>query len=311
MDLLMLTTFSAVARLGSVSAAALELHTVQSNVTARIKQLESSLGTALFERHSRGVTITTAGERLLCYADRVRALLADAQAAVQDDGSVRGTLRIGSMETTAAVRLPALLNGYHKAHPAVHLEVRTGTTAELVEQLLARQHDVALVAGPIDHPDLIVEPAFGEELVLVLGRNAPGIREQLAAGGLTVIVFRVGCSYRHRLETYFSAQGWPSFQRLEFGTIDGMLGCVAAGIGVTVTPRSVVERCSFRDDLRVESLAPAPLLVDTLLIRRADAYPSAPLRRFIAAFADEAERGNSAARACPQPGVQETEPALG
>jgi DNA-binding transcriptional LysR family regulator len=297
MDLLMLNTFSTVARLGSVSAAALEMHTVQSNVTARIKQLEADVGASLFERHSRGVTITTAGERLLVYADRVRALLVDAQAAVQDDGSVRGTLRIGSMETTAAVRLPGLLNTYHKAHPAVQLEVRTGTTAELIEQLLARQHDIALVAGPIDHPDLIAEPAFHEELVLVLGRDAPGIREQLSSGALTVVVFRQGCSYRHRLETYFAAQGWPGFRRLEFGTLEGMLGCVAAGVGVTVIPRSVVERCGYKDELRIESLFPGPLMVETLLLRRADAYPSAPVRQFLASFPGAIDADGDAADA--------------
>lgn len=100
MDLLTLNTFSAVARHGSVSGAASELHTVQSNVTMRLKQLESDLAVPLFIRHSRGVTLTSAGITLLGYAQRVSSLVTEAEAATRDDGTVRGTLRIGSMEST-------------------------------------------------------------------------------------------------------------------------------------------------------------------------------------------------------------------
>src|ERR1700748_1717744 len=69
-----LLTFSAVARSGGITRAAEELNTVQSNVTQRIKALEAEIGTALFERHSRGMTLTGAGRRLLPYAQRMAAL---------------------------------------------------------------------------------------------------------------------------------------------------------------------------------------------------------------------------------------------
>src|SRR5688572_24281196 len=76
MDTTALATFLAVARHGSVTAAALELHTVQSNVTARLKLLETDLDATLFLRHSRGVTLTVAGQRLVTYAQRFTALAA-------------------------------------------------------------------------------------------------------------------------------------------------------------------------------------------------------------------------------------------
>ncbi|MGH7111833.1 MAG: LysR family transcriptional regulator, partial [Stellaceae bacterium] len=77
MDAADLRVFEAVARLGGMSRAAGELHTVQSNVTARIRLLETELGTPLFARHSRGVVLTAAGRRLLPYAGRVARLLAE------------------------------------------------------------------------------------------------------------------------------------------------------------------------------------------------------------------------------------------
>ena len=84
MDAADLRVFQSVASTGSMSKAALELNTVQSNVTARIKSLEDEVGFALFERTNRGVTLTAAGQRLLPFAARAARLLDDARRAVAD-----------------------------------------------------------------------------------------------------------------------------------------------------------------------------------------------------------------------------------
>ncbi|HZB92248.1 MAG TPA: LysR family transcriptional regulator, partial [Stellaceae bacterium] len=105
MDAADLRVFEAVARLGGMNRAAGALNTVQSNVTQRIRLLEEELATPLFERHSRGVALTPAGRRLLPYAERVAQLLAEARRAVRDEGTPAGPLQIGSLETTAALRL--------------------------------------------------------------------------------------------------------------------------------------------------------------------------------------------------------------
>jgi DNA-binding transcriptional LysR family regulator len=277
MDSTTLGTFLAVARHGSVTAAAEELHTVQSNVTARVKQLEAQVGIDLFVRHSRGMSLTPAGTRLVAYAHRFDALSAEALVAVRDSGVARGTLRVGSMETTAALRLPALLGEYHRAHPEVQIEVRTGPTADLLEQVLAQRLDGAFVAGPVAHPALAAVPAFREELVLLSARNGESMPRRLARGALTAIVFRQGCSYRQLLEAQFAARGWLPFQRIEFGTVEGILGCVAADVGVTVLPRAVAQRHGA--GLRIEPFRPA-LRVDTLFVRRADAYVGATMQAF-------------------------------
>jgi LysR family transcriptional regulator, cell division regulator len=93
-----LLTFSTVARTGGITRAADELNTVQSNVTQRVKALEAEICTALFERHSRGMTLTGAGRRLLPYAQRMAALSREAVLAARDDGEPKGPLAIGSME---------------------------------------------------------------------------------------------------------------------------------------------------------------------------------------------------------------------
>src|ERR1700754_2795796 len=133
MDLSDLRVFEAVARHGSMNRAAAELHTVQSNVTARIRALEEQIGTELFQRTSRGVVLTAAGQRLLPYASRIGALLKEAREAARDDGTPRGPLHIGALETAAALRLPAVLSAYTQAYPEVALTLTTGTSSSLVE----------------------------------------------------------------------------------------------------------------------------------------------------------------------------------
>src|SRR5271169_1305450 len=138
MDAADLRIFQSVASTGSMNKAALELSTVQSNVTARVKSLEAEVGFALFERTSRGVTLTAAGRRLLPFAARAARLLEDAKRAVADQGTPTGALVVGSLETTAALRLSPILSEFAAKYPAVDLSLRTGTSRELVDQVLGR-----------------------------------------------------------------------------------------------------------------------------------------------------------------------------
>src|SRR3954466_6303848 len=281
MELSDIQTFATVARAGGITRAAEELNTVQSNVTQRVKALEAEIGTPLFERHSRGMTLTSAGKRLLPYAQRMAALSREALLAARDDGEPKGPLSIGSMETTAAVRLPSLLAEFHKRFPAVKLTLRTSTTADLVAAVLDGSLDGAFVAGPIEHADLASTVAFREELVLVTARHIKTLAELRAAtpeSGPIALVFRTGCTYRQKLEQVLTEFGWPSATRFELGTLDGMVGCVAAGMGITLLPRAVVGR---NESVRSHALDPALSHVETLFIVRRATHEYSALRGFI------------------------------
>jgi DNA-binding transcriptional LysR family regulator len=283
MELVDLATFNIVARCGGITRAAAELNTVQSNVTNRIKALEAEIGVPLFERHARGMTLTSAGRRLLPYAERLAALSREAIHAARDDGVPKGPLAIGSMETTAAVRLPPLLACFHQRFPAVQLSLRTGPTAALIQAVLEASLDGAFIAGPIEHPDLIVSPAFKEELVLVTAtrwKSLAALRAGTAKSGPTILVFRAGCSYRQRLEQILSDFGWPSATRLEFGTLDGIIGCVSADMGVTLLPRIVVERSELSGSVQVHTLSPTQSYAETLFVRRRLVHDDSALRSF-------------------------------
>jgi DNA-binding transcriptional LysR family regulator len=281
MDAADLRIFEAVARLGGMNRAAGELHTVQSNVTARIRALEDELGTVLFERHSRGVTLTAAGRRLLPYAARIRHLLDDARRVVADDGTPRGSLTLGTLETTAAMRLSPLLATYTGKYPQVDLVLRTGTTSELVDDVLAHRLQGAFVCGPVDHPDLVSEVVFREDLVVLSARSARALDDLLRTADLRIIVLRAGCSYRQRLEAILAARGVVGVRVLEFGTLEAILGCVAAGLGITLLPRSIVEPSRRGDELAVHELPADEARVETLFVRRRESFVSSALASFL------------------------------
>jgi DNA-binding transcriptional LysR family regulator len=285
MDAAELKVFEAVARTGGMNRAAAELNTVQSNVTARIRGLETELGCALFERHSRGVVLTAAGERLLPYARRMAWLVADAARAVRDDGNPRGTLHIGSLETAAALHLSPLLAGYTTACPDVDVVLRPGTTAELTEAVVERRLEGAFVCGPVADRALSEQTMFREELVILAAPEVTSldmaIRGAISGETVRIVVLRSGCSYRQRLEALLVRRGVAVPRLMEFGTLEAIFGCVAAGLGITLLPLELIGPVWRSHRVSVHRLPSAEAMVTTVFIHQAEAHLSSALRAFL------------------------------
>lgn len=280
MDIRDLTTFAAVAKSGGIGRAARELNTVQSNVTQRVRRLESELGVTLFQRSRTGATLTAAGKRLLPYAARLDVLLTEARQAACDDGVPRGTLTIGALETTAALRLSPLLASFARDNRQVDLILRTGTTAELIEQVLDRELEGAFVCGPVMHPDLVATPAFEEELALLCAPPRRSLKQLLGQADLRLVILRAGCSYRQRLEELLARRGIVGLRRLEFGTLEAILGAVAAGLGITLLPRSLIGPAWRGGRVLPLDLPAVEARVATAFVRRRDSEASRALRAF-------------------------------
>jgi DNA-binding transcriptional LysR family regulator len=287
MDLQALRFFQAVAKLGSISKAAREMNYAQSNLTARIQQLEFDLQTKLFYRHNRGTTLTDKGKVLLSYTDEIFQLLDEVKNVMSDDQTPKGPLLIGSMETTAAVRLPSLLSKFHREYPAVDLTLKTGPTEQHVVDVLQYELDGAFVAGPIEHPDLVFSNLVEEELVLITDALEQPLRSIADLKNRTILAFRQGCSYRARFEAWLHHEGVIPEKIMEFGTLDGIIGCVSAGLGVSLLPKSVVEK-HMNDNLLIQHPIPERFgKVNTVFIYRKDEYMSASLKKFIEMLSNE------------------------
>lgn len=295
MDLTDLKTFEAVARLGSMNKAALELNTVQSNVTARIRALEEDVGLALFERHARGVVTTPAGQRMMPFVGRIAKLVEDARAAARDDGAPAGTLMLGSLETTMALRLSPLLADFARKWPQVRLVVSSGNTARLVRDVVECKLDGAFVAGPVEHPEIEQKRVFTEDLVLVASPAVSSLKALAKIADLKTVVFQFGCSYRQRLEAFLYGRGLVVARPLEFGSLDAILSCVAAGVGVTLLPLGVVAQAAAAGKVSVHRLPAELARMQTLLIRRRDGHVSSALGAFLEMAEDVPRRKAKAA----------------
>lgn len=268
MELSDLKIFCTVVEAGGVTRAAERLHRVPSNVTTRIRQLEEELGTNLFSRDGRQLILSPAGHTLLGYAKQLNALAQAAREALNTT-EPRGSLRLGSMEAAAAVRLPTPLARYHARYPAVTLELSTGPTAQLIARVLAGEIEAAIAADVQDDPRLETMPAFTEALVLVAAAGHPAIRGPEDVPQASLLAFPAGCAYRQRLETWFGALGARPARIVELGSYHAMLGCAVAGMGVALVPESLLAAFSGRAGLSEHRLAGLTGKSETVLAWRA------------------------------------------
>jgi len=269
MDLAALRIFKSVVEHGGINKAALKLHRVPSNVTTRIKQLEEQLGTKLFSRVGRRLALSAEGRLLLPYADQLLRLSSEAETALRN-GKPRGTLRIGTLESTAASRLPPVLSRYHQLFPDVLIELVTGTSGALVTRVHKQDVEAAFVAEPFNAEGLETQTVFTEELVLITPKSFGPILSPKDIGNRTVIAFTTGCSYRRRLEAWLGASKVLQDRVIEFQSYHAIIACVAAGSGIAVVPRAVLALTHAGRNLAVTTLPAKFAKTRTQLVWRRD-----------------------------------------
>jgi DNA-binding transcriptional LysR family regulator len=269
MVLAALRIFKSVVEHGGINKAALKLHRVPSNVTTRIKQLEEQLGTKLFSRVGRRLALSAEGRLLLPYADQLLRLSSEAETALRN-GKPRGTLRIGTLESTAASRLPPVLSRYHQLFPDVLIELFTGTSGALVTRVHKQDVEAAFVAEPFNADGLETQTVFTEELVLITPKTFGPIRSPKDIGNRTVIAFTTGCSYRRRLEAWLGASKVLPDRVIEFQSYHAIIACVAAGSGIAVVPRAVLALTHASRNLAVNTLPAKFAKTRTQLVWRRD-----------------------------------------
>ncbi|MCZ6873677.1 MAG: LysR family transcriptional regulator [bacterium] len=267
MDFASLQIFKTVVEEGGIIAAARKLHRVQSSVTVRIKQLEASLGVELFIREKRRLTLSPAGEIFLDYVEQLLRLSDQARHAVLGD-LPQGVLRIGTLESTAASRLPPLLSHYHEKYPAVRIELATNTTDALVEGVIGHKFEAAFVAGRVEAMGLQALAAFDEELVIVAPRSHPEIGCARDVRTDTIISFPAGCAYRRLLQSWLADGDVVPQKVLELSSYHAIVACVASGTGIAIVPRSVLETVRVSDSIAVYPVPEGQVHLKTYLVWR-------------------------------------------
>lgn len=243
MDLRQLSALTAVADHNSFSAAARALHTVQSNVSTHIANLERELGTPLVDRATG--QLTEAGDLVVSRARRVQAELEALSADVASSlGEISGLVRLGVIGTTGRWLVPMLLRALAETHPKVRLVVIDATTTSLIPQLAAGSIDLAIVNLPAVDPDVDTEVLFDEEHVILLtdrhplaGRTSVRLAE---LADVPLLLEPAGTGFRDDLDADAARAGVSLTAQAE---IDGMrlLASLAyQGFGAAILPASAI-----------------------------------------------------------------------
>lgn len=273
-----LRIFRVVAQTGSITKAAQTLGYVQSNVTARIQQLESDLDTQLFYRH-RGMILTPTGERLLSYAENIIHLLDDAEKAIKNSCEPSGTLAIGASHTISSIRLPELLAKYHKSYPKVDLSLITNQSDELIYKINHFQLDGAFVKTLfINDENIEKELVFEENLVLVSHPMYKDIEDIYCK---PFLMNTIGCPNRIQLETWLKSKGISNIRYMEFNNLNSIIEGVMADLGASFVPKSSTLKYEKAGLIKSFAIPDKYNVTRTFFIRRKDSLMTNSLSKFI------------------------------
>lgn len=242
MEIRQLRAFTAIAELGTFTAAALRVHVTQAAISMQIRQLENELGARLFIRAPRRVMLTEAGEKLL---HRARQILRDHDAALDEiaelAGAERGRLRIGSASAMVTTEiLPKLLKAVRKQHSGAEITVISGTSDALVQQILAGEVDLAFVSLPVEARGISTERLSEDQLVAIASPRHRLARQRTISAytlaGEKLILGERGGNTRRLIDQFFAQAGVTLQVSMELSRQAAIRRMVEEDMGVGIVP---------------------------------------------------------------------------
>lgn len=247
LDLTSLRLALACARTGSLTSAAHELHLAPAAASRRLKELEATLGSVLFERHARGLRVTSAGEVVVRHG---LALLQNLERLGHEVTDLREghTRHVRLCTSTAALNqfLPPLLAGFAHSHPEIRVDLEEQVTTSVVSALREGRCDLGIFVEGLSADDLMPQVFAHDELVLVLPHTHPLARARKplafeAALDQDLIGMNPGAALLQSLQSAAEQRGVPLRLRMQVRSFDAVCHLVAAGLGISVLPRAAVE----------------------------------------------------------------------
>jgi len=250
-----LAAFFAVARAGSVSAGAVQLHVSQPAVTREIKDLEARLGLALFDRLPRGVVLTEAGKLLLSYAERIFALADTAEIEIKElTGLSRGQLNIGASATLGVYLVPDMIARFNRLYPKVDVDLHVVNTEQVEAGLVAHQYALGFIEGPYDDQIFQAEVISNDEIVVVASAGHPRAGRAVRARDLCarqVILREPGSGTRAAVEKAYQDAGLTIAPRMSVNNTEAIKRLVSAQQVLAYLPSASVAGEIARGELVV------------------------------------------------------------
>ncbi|MHB1304066.1 MAG: LysR family transcriptional regulator [Acidiphilium sp.] len=235
-----LKTFLAIAETGSFAAAARAIYRTQSAVTAQMQALEERLGTALFDRTTRPPSLTAAGH---AFVERAASVVAEYELLFAGENeTLRGHLRLGVVPSVITGLAPRALAMLRARHPALHVEVSMGLSAELVNRVRRGTLDVALISDPLE-PRLALRwsPFLREPMVLIAPIEAPTLGAQQLLATFPFIRYTRQAWVGQLIERLLRQKRLVVNETMMLDTLEAIIAMVHAGLGASIVPLRLVE----------------------------------------------------------------------
>ncbi|MGE1172587.1 transcriptional regulator CynR [Pseudomonas sp. BW7P1] len=274
----------AVADHGGFTRAAEALHVSQPTLSQQIRQLEESLGVELFDRTSRSVRPTDAGEAYIECARRVLVELEAGKRALHDVKDLsRGSLRLAMTPTFMAYLVGPLVRDYVARYPGIHLEIFELSMDDIEAGLADDSLDIAIAFTPVRSPDIECIPAFVETLGVMVGREHP-LYDSAAVltpddiAQLDFALLTPDFITRLSIDEYFRQHGTTPKVQIEVNSVSSLLEVIRHAPIATMLPEAIATEDRVLRRLRVESEAPQR---GAALLRRKNNYHSAAAVAFM------------------------------
>ncbi len=279
-----LKIFEAVARCGSISRAATEMHLTQPAVSMQMKQLEEQVGLPLLEQVGKRMFLTEAGHELEEHARDIAARMADLNAAMdQFRGLQRGLLRL-AVVSTANYFLPSLIADFNRRYPGVRVSLQVANREFVLSALADNSTDLAITGRPPDSADVVAQHFMDNPLVVIAAPSHPLAAQasvtlaQVAEE--TLVVREPGSGTRAAMERHFAAHGVTYRPGCEFGTNEALKQAVRAGLGLGVVSAQTIELELLARCLVVLPVEGFPVVRQWYVLHRTHKRLSASARTF-------------------------------
>jgi DNA-binding transcriptional LysR family regulator len=280
-----LKVFRTVAAHLNFRKAAEHLFLTQPAITLQIKALEDELGIRLFDRAGSRVSLTAQGSVLLGYANKIAALVSQAEQELgAEDGKVSGDLTLGVSTTIAQYVLPRLLGAFLEEHPRVQFSLHSGNTSEIVHLLLDNKLSIGLIEGPARDRGIRTEPFMQDELVLIMPPTFESdqmSRSQLLASNL--LMREQGSGSRRVVELALGKADLKlkSFKNvMNLDSTEAIKSAVEVGLGVGFVSRWAISKEVELGALKVAEVAGLKVDRHFSLISRTGPEPQGPAAAF-------------------------------
>ncbi len=254
-----LRAFASLARTGSFTLAAKELHLTQSAISHSMKALEREIGCRILDKMGKKVVLTEAGEALLVHVERILAEMSLARAELDQLGKWGQTrLRLGASATACAHILPTVLREFRESFPQCIISIEPGDTPDMIAALRDRRIDLAVNLEPRRDEPLAFRPLFTDELAFVLSPTHPWARagrvERTQIAKQHYILYGKRSYTAEMIEGYFREEDIVLHSSIDLGSMEAIKELVKLGLGI-----SILAAWMCRKEIEARALVTLPL----------------------------------------------------